>query len=473
MSRGFLFSTGLFFFLLIAPVTLQAFGDHDSQRIFQLAITIVLLVMTLFGPSVRPQKLLHLRYVQVVTITLLALAYTSITLANQPAWSLAELALITSCIGSSLIIGQWRRELGEGLDRLFWMLVVILCSLKCVQFGAALCAAFTSGFQTLDTDVLLDGFSNKRFYGQFQTFTLPLLAFPLLAVITKPATKKWAFMLLCFWWVIAICGGTRGTWLGMAGAGAVLAFCGIQGRRWIGWQVLAVLAGLATFWLLLSVLPSKLGIEVVNFAGDRLSTSLSARDIIWHQAWEMINERPLLGFGPMHFADIPNPVAAHPHQAILQWACEWGILSTLLVMWLVSKGVWATFREIRVNHRSTEPVNALRVCLFASLIGALTQSMVDGVIVMPYSQLWLAIVVGWLIGIHEFSPEPKAVRAFARRGWVAFLTLAVAYLGYITVRDAPDLKQREQAYIQEHGDRFQPRFWMQGVIAQPSGRLLE
>lgn len=273
--------------------------------------------------------------------------------------------------------------------------------------------------------------------------------------------------------MIAICSGTRGTWLGMIGATCLMAFSSGQGRRWAGWQGLAALIGLTSFWLLFRVLPDYLGLKVFNFAGDRLSTSLSARDVIWHQAWEMIKERPLLGFGPMHFADIPNPVAAHPHQAILQWACEWGIPSTLLVMWLVSKGLWATFRLIRANHRSTEPVDLLRVCLFASLIGALTQSMVDGVIVMPYSQLWLAIVVGWLIGIHDFSTEPPAVRPIAQKGWVAILTLAVVYLGYIVFRDAPNLDQREQVYIQEHGGRFQPRFWMQGVIGQPGGRLLE
>ncbi len=472
VNRGFIFFAGLFFFLLIAPVTLQALGDHDSQRIFQIASILGLLMATVLSSPVG-HKLLYLRHARIVIITLVVLAFGSVSLANQPTWGAAELALVASCIGSSLIIAQRRRELGNRLDRLLRMLVIILCTLKCVQFGAGLLAALTCGYQTLDTDMLLEGFSNKRFYGQFQTFTLPLLAFPILAVLTKPAAKKWAFILLSCWWVIAICGGTRGTWLGMAGAAAVLAFCGIQGWRWIGWQALAVLAGTAAFWLLFSLLPSKLGIEVVNFAGDRLSTSLSAREIIWHQAWEMIKERPLLGFGPMHFADIPNPVAAHPHQAILQWACEWGIPSTLLVMWLVSKGLWATFRLIRAKHRSTEPVDLLRVCLFASLIGALTQSMVDGVIVMPYSQLWLAIVVGWLIGIHEFSTEPPAARAIAQKGWVAILTLAVGYLGYIAVRDAPNLEEREQAYIQEHGGRFQPRFWMQGVIAQPAGRLLE
>ena len=358
------------------------------------------------------------------------------------------------------------------MDDAFVDFVLALCTVKVLQFVVSGIAAFASHASIIDTDLLLEGFSNKRFYGQFQTFTLPLLALPLLRSYSNKI-KLGALGLLSLWWMIAISGGTRGTWLGLTAATLVLLICGASGRRWVLWQVGAAILGGLLFLSFFSALPSYLGIETLNFAGDRLSTSLSAREIIWHQAWEMIKERPLLGFGPMHFADIPNPVAAHPHQAILQWACEWGIPSTLLVMWLVSKGLWATFRLIRANHRSTEPVDLLRVCLFASLIGALTQSMVDGVIVMPYSQLWLAIVVGWLMGIHDFSTEPPAARAIAQKGWVAILTLAVVYLGYIVFRDAPNLDQREQVYIQEHGGRFKPRFWMQGVIAQPAGRLLE
>lgn len=458
--------------LVFLPITCSLLYGHDLQRLDQILIAALAVAPLFTGGFEGPSTLLPSRYARIIGVLILLIGCISSLQSTLPSWAFCELSLLIVVSNFALYTAEARRRIGRSMDDVFVDFVLALCTVKVLQFVVSGIAAFASHASIIDTDLLLEGFSNKRFYGQFQTFTLPLLALPLLRSYSNKI-KLGALSLLSLWWMIAISGGTRGTWLGLTAATLVLLICGASGRRWVLWQVGAAILGGLLFLSFFSALPSYLGIETLNFAGDRLSTSLSAREIIWHQAWEMIKERPLLGFGPMHFADIPNPVAAHPHQAILQWACEWGIPSTLLVMWLVSKGLWATFRLIRANHRSTEPVDLLRVCLFASLIGALTQSMVDGVIVMPYSQLWLAIVVGWLMGIHEFSTAPPAARAIVRKGWVALLTLAVGYLGYIAVRDAPNLEEREQAYIHEHGGRFQPRFWMQGVIAQPAGRLLE
>ncbi len=60
------------------------------------------------------------------------------------------------------------------MDRVLILVVVLLCLIKTIQYLYAGALAFTSGARTLDPDLLLSGFSNKRFYGQFQTFTLPL-----------------------------------------------------------------------------------------------------------------------------------------------------------------------------------------------------------------------------------------------------------------------------------------------------------
>ena len=167
--------------------------------------------------------------------------------------------------------------------------------------------------------------------------------------------------------------------------------------------------GLLLYWLLFTVLAGYSGLELSSGAGDRLTTSLSGRGPIWWQAWHMIVERPWLGFGPMHFADIPNVIAAHPHQAILQWASEWGVPSALCVIALVWRGGWATLGVLRERRLSMQRTDLLRLCLFAALVAALVQSMVDGVIVMPISQLWLALVVGWLLALHPRVPVGAAL----------------------------------------------------------------
>lgn len=450
---------------VIIPVTVLTSHLHDWQRVSQCAIGLISWLLLCINSKQEDGGGLVSPYARSCLIIILSAGLLSSYFSAHILWALAEVALTIICVCLASAIAYARRAHGERTDRALFLLVLMLCILKCIQFIAISLAAFTDEISTIDTSLLIDGFSNRRFYGQFQTLTLPLLALPLLLVTLKNTTKAWVFALLTCWWMIAICGGTRGTWLGMGCSAAVIVFCGPFGRRWFYWQSSAAISGFLLFWCFFSLLPRYLGIDIVNFAGDRLTTTLSARDVIWHQAWGMIKERPFLGFGPMHFADIHNLIAAHPHQAILQWACEWGVPSTLVVCWLVAKGHIATLALVRQKTMSSKPVDLLRLCLFASLLGTLAQSMVDGVIVMPYSQLWLAIVVGWLMGIHEWSVKPPSGGRFFRWGWRAVIALAVGFLAYIVIRDYSHLDEREQRYAHDFGGNLQPRFWQQGVIA--------
>ncbi|WP_024684412.1 O-antigen ligase family protein [Pseudomonas syringae] len=463
---------GFFFFcfaILLVCVCVQSLSGHDIQRMAQFVIGLLSLVVLIHYSVGNNAISIFATRTRIVFLGVFFAGIISSLRAHQPQWALTELSvlLLSCCI--AIAFASQRQFQGERLDRLFIYFVISICTVKTMQFLTATLAAFLSTPPTLDTDLLLDGFSNKRFYGQFQTFTLPLLVLPLLLPSTRRSIKVGLFCLTSLWWVIAISGGTRGTWLGMAAAVAVVFCLGRAGRRWAGWQTGAASMGLLLFTLLFSVLPGLLGIEVSNFAGDRLTTSLSAREILWQQAWEMIKERPLLGFGPMHFADIWNAVAAHPHQAILQWACEWGLPSTLCVAGLALYGLSATAVLLRKRAQSLGPVDLMRICLFASLIGALTQSMVDGVIVMPYSQLWLAIIVGWLLALHEWQTLPRPASVALSRAWLVCLTLATGMILYTLVRDFPDMDARKQQFGEDFGGRYLPRFWMQGVIAHPPG----
>jgi O-antigen ligase len=450
--------------LLFIPIVISSAAGHDWQRLMQVALAVVACSFCFMRVLKRDAFLLYVMPNK-LCVSIFVLGMFSSLLSQHLSWAFAELSvLIVSCV-ISLALCRCRFAGGPKLDKLFSTFVLILCLVKSFQFFVSLVAAFLSASAVIDVDLLLEGFSNKRHYGQFQTFTLPLLALPLLLDSSRRSLKLCVFSLLACWWMIAIAGGTRGTWLGMGCAASVICFCGPYARRWVCWQLTAIVAGLTLFWCLFSLLPSYLGIEVANFAGDRLTTSLSARDVIWHQALQMILERPLLGFGPMHFANIFNSVAAHPHQAILQWASEWGVPSTLLVGGLAAHGLIATLILIRKKAASSEPIDLLRICLFASLLAALAQSMVDGVIVMPYSQLWMAIVVGWLMGIHVWSVSPESSGPFLRWGWLATMVLALGFLVYIVARDFPHLDEREQRFAHDFGGRFQPRFWQQGVIA--------
>lgn len=460
-QRGSIFLVAVVCLLVVGICA--PFSGHDLQRAMQIAIGAC---AVLYGLSVAPVERLVDRPTTLGLALIIGLGLVSSTLAHQPLWALAEVALFVSCGAIAVAVALLRRQGGEPLDRALIMVVVLLCLIKSIQYVYAGALAFASAERTLDPDLLLSGFSNKRFYGQFQTFTLPLLALPLLIPTLSRSLKVAVFALLCVWWLIAIGGGTRGTWLGMGAAGVVLAVLGPWGRRWLGWQLAAVCGGLLLYWLVFTVLADYLGIELTSGASDRLTTSLSGRGPIWWQGWHMLTERPGLGFGPMHFADITNRIAAHPHQAILQWASEWGGPSALCVAVLAWRGGWATFGILRERALSVERADLLRLCLFASVVGALVQSMVDGVIVMPNSQVWLALVVGWLMALHVWRTPPTAELPLARGAWKTLSVLAVGLLIFIVARDVPHIKQAQQQYLDGHDTFLQPRFWAQGVIAR-------
>lgn len=456
----------LCFFLLTFAIAGVSFSlsFHDWQRVFQIAAGG--LGILLLAALARERLEVVDNQTRVLGLGLIVLGVVSSLRAHQPIWAFTELALLVTCVCIAAAFAMARKVEGPEADHFLMLFVVFICAIKATQFLAFSVYAFSSGAAVIDTDLLLSGFSNKRFYGQFQTLALPLLVFPLLLKNTARSTRVWLFMLLSFWWLVAVSGGTRGTWLGMAAAGISMFILGRSGRRWLGWQIAAASVGITLFWLVFSVLADYLGIEIINFAGDRLNSSLSARETIWLQAWDMIRERPWLGFGPMHFADIPNPIAAHPHQAILQWLSEWGVPSALCLAWLALRGGCATIRLVRERAGSDDPVDLLRLCLCASLVGALTQGMVDGVIVMPYTQLWLALVVGWLMALHVWKAEPAQASTVLRWSWSVVSVLAIGLLVFVMIRDVPHLGQRNEQFSREYGGHFQPRFWVQGVIAE-------
>lgn len=359
---------------LLVSAICASFSAHDWQRVVQIAFAVMAVVYGLSAGRAQPQVD---RPTAVGLALIVGLGLWSSGLAHQPLWALTELALAIGCAAIAVAFCRVRREGGEPLDRVLILIVLLLCLIKSVQYLYAGVIAFSGASTVLDADRLLSGFSNKRFYGQFQTFTLPLLALPLLlAGVTRPARAA-VFALLCVWWLIVISGGTRGTWLGLGVAAAALAVLAPAGRRWVAWQGAALVCGLVLYWLLFTVLAGYLGFQISNDAAGRLTTTLSNRGPLWSQAWHMMVERPWLGFGPMHFADIANDIAAHPHQAVLQWASEWGVPSALCVMALALRAGWATVRLIQARAGSEARSDVLRLCLFAALVGAMTQAMVD------------------------------------------------------------------------------------------------
>lgn len=463
-SRLAVWLTGLLFYGLWLLITLRPAGMswHDWQRAGEILLCAAAAVYLLASRAPLPFDRPSRRVLAAVTLG----GLLSSALASQPIWGLTEVALMAGCLTLILATGHLRRTNGPGLDAVLVLGTTLICSLKLLQFCTAYLLIIARSDGTIDPWQLMDGFANLRFYGQFITLTLPLLALPMLHARLRQRIRIPAFFLLAAWWMVAIASGTRGTWLAMATAMLLLALTSTTGRRWAKWQLLGALSGLGIFWLLFNIIPGWLNLEISNHPGSRMTTSMSLRDSLWLQAWQMIKADPWLGAGPMHFATTYNGNAVHPHQALLQWMSEWGIPSAIGLSWLLWHATTGIWKKLRNQSAQTTPAGILYLCLAGCLLAGLVQSMVDGIIVMPYSHLWLCLLAGWLLALHTPEvPSPQA-SSMEQTTWRAGGALAATLLLMVMARDMPQLNEQQTEFSQTYGGHLMPRFWTQGLIAQ-------
>jgi O-antigen ligase len=339
-----------------------------------------------------------------------------------------------------------------------------LAAVIALKIMAGYVAAITVGAR-LDTIALFEGtFSNRRVSGQVASMAIPLLAYSLLTS-GMPRAWRWSvFALLAVWWMLVIVSGTRGTWMALAAAAVVLA--AVAWRASSGWlriQTWALGAGALLFAVLFVGLPAWLGLDAslenrfVNLA------TLSGRGVLWTLAWDQIQAHPWLGIGPMHLASIRNDYGAHPHNAVLQLAAEWGVPAALALIVPAVVGLFYLLARLRRQETSSD---ALLVCLTASLLAASAQSMVDGVIVIPYTQTWLVLVAGWTLGVYFRGGAPTPAIPDSRMTRPGIPVLSLLALAALLNGVFPEVSNRvevTQAYVDAEKPIL-PRYWGVGWI---------
>lgn len=446
----------LFLFFLgfcLSAITLwsSSFGWHDQQRIAQLFFLIACSLSVFFLPQAAFSYKL-----QVLLAGLFVLGFASVLLAQWPTWALQEWARY---LGLSLLVLTVC-----GLAQRSWWSELVLWALALVggvhafQFLVFYSAAFISGIRLLDAYLLFSGFSNPRFFGQLQVMLLPVLAL-LLTQCWHRQLKRVAALLLFLMvvqWCIAIVLGGRGLWLGLLLSHVSLVLLNRNFWRLFAWQATAAVFGLLFYFLLFKSIPYWVGLEPI--LSEALRTGLSGRELLWQWAWDMALANPWLGAGPMHFAATYNPIAAHPHQVILQWLAEWGFAATSLALVLVAWGLVKGAAFLRHSQ-----ADVLDGGLWCSIVGSLVLAQVDGVFVMPYTETWLAILIGLAMARCHSMPL-----IHSRRQVFSLIAVipVVLVLGRVLIVQAPALPASEKTYLMQYGADWAPRFWQQGWISR-------
>ncbi len=449
---------------------------HDGQRIAQLVLmgVVVILCLTLSaaGNALARTWAALPRWSRVALFTAFALGIVSAMNAPLWRWALLEWAMLLLLLVVVLGVAVGRRSGGDSLDRLLVVVIYATATAYVAKVVVVYLAMLTVGAsygQVFNVRELFTGFSNIRFFGHVQTMLLPFLMLPAMLWAKTLKQRLLLSVVPALWWMLAAASGTRGTWVALTvGVLAVLVFGGQTGRRWIKWQLSALVCGLLCYVAFVLLVPQLINQPAVFLHRAEDIVSLSGREVIWTAAIGFFRENPLLGIGPMHFAYYANAVAAHPHNAVLQFMAEWGIPAALLFTVVFAAGGLAFARWVRrATAGSGAQAGLTAVALLAALAGAAAQAMVDGIMVMPVSQTLLALICGWAMGSY-FTVRSSMERcaALEKRLCAAIIVLAAGSIAYGVLPDVGHIEQREAAYLATRlpGSLVSPRFWAQGWI---------
>jgi hypothetical protein len=425
---------------------------HDQQRILQLALILLAVVMML----VLPRSGFSVGVFFLISLVLVV-GFISSLCASEPLWALKEWGRYAGLYVLVLVLSGFF----ERYPFLQWFVLALMAFVAVYQalnLFVAYSAAFISGYFDFSSDLFFTGFVNPRFFGQFQVLVLPVLLALGFYFFERGFLKVSALFLSVLFsqWLMVFLLGARGAFVAIIFSHFILLFLGSRYFKFVGAQFFAAFSGFVFYYLFFKFFPGLLFEGGGEGGREILRGGLSLREILWVDAWAVFESNIFLGVGPMHFSFIYNPVAAHPHQVVLQWLAEWGLVATVASVFLGCLGLFRGAAVVR--GVSSEYVDA---ALWVSILGALILAQVDGVFVMPYTETWLAILIA--ICLYRWKGVVKI--NFPQYLFIAIFSVPVVLvLGGVLALEAPNITTIQDAYLQVHPVGLKPRFWSQGWI---------
>jgi putative inorganic carbon (hco3(-)) transporter len=451
---------------------------HDWQRLVQTGLFLAVVPFI----SKAANTLRCSRLTSQTFVAALVLGAISGVLSPHAWWSFLEISII---VGSVALIACAQSLGPTNPKRRPLVVSTVLCGfllLYALQVAISYLAAIATG--KLSVPDLFQGFSNIRFSGHYFTIVFfPLIALTLCRktiakAYLKPTIAKHVVSLLPWFscWVAAliIVNGTRGTWLALVFASCVGIFLFRGAATGLLRQAAATaFVGLLSSFVLFFVVPKVLNIDVTafwqsTFSLERLSTP-SGRIELWKVSAVQFVGSPILGIGPMGFAYLEGDLSKHPHGLLPQLFAEWGMISTIALCFAMASGIWYALRRGITMQNGTEKRSTVRNELMLSMglacCAFVIQSMVDGIHVMPFSQIMICVIVSCIVSVRPTGMVTDGSSSFHSKLWYALrvflLAIALTYPSAEAIRRYIYAAEEKAARV----DSGHPRYWADGAIS--------
>ena len=434
--------------------------NYDSKRIMQSLLLISILTITwlyLRNNYLKTLQKVSLLSKGLMTLFLITGVISSLYSNNNYSAAL-EVSLISLLYLATFSIMMSYLQNPLRFTHVIATSLIILIFIQSTLVITSYTAAITSSPSWHPFD-LFQHFDNIRFFNQIQSWTLALIVLPIIIYADSKRSYFFLITMACLWWLLFFASGSRGVMLSMAIATLTTYIVYRKhASLWIKLQILSFIGGLICYLILFIALPFYLH---GNIAPDSILRNVSSpgRIYLWQRAWELLQNNFFLGIGPMNYAcDANNSVGAHPHNSLIQIAVEWGVpiaLATLfLFIYSVSSWIKKSLSTISLLHRTQ--VN-IHISLFAALACGACHSLFSGIIVMPASQIFMILIIGWMLGIY-YQNSKRVNRLMATGILLLGLTICSATIISIEVYQ----KVKVETYSFEINERYFPRFWLEG-----------
>jgi O-antigen ligase len=275
-------------------------------------------------------------------------------------------------------------------------------------------------------------------------------------------SRYWLHLGLICWWVLLFHTASRGVLLAW-GLGILFTAAIYRKLAWpfIRLQLIHISGGFLSYILLFELIPYLRNFAVVT--GTIIRDTTSDRIELWKQALHLIQDHPVFGVGPMHFAWY-SPISAHPHNSVVQIIAEWGLPAAALILMITCYGLFIWLKKFNVGNLQTQTDNDrnLAIILFFTIVTNTAYSLVDGVIVMPISQVMMFTFIGLMIGYYNHGNiaevaviERKSLITPLLAG-IVLITLIWSTLPEILQNAAGNEKRFSMGYT-----AMGPRFWLE------------
>ena len=388
--------------------------------------------------------------------------------------------LVVACLALSFAIDQTPQ-----VEDILLSILVIAVVFYALQVALQYLVSVTV-LHKLDSNIAVVGISHRRFAAQFHAALIPMLGAAYFRYAFRPGRlAAWArpglVLLAGYAWMLCIVAASRGAMVALVVSVLVLmAFAGRGNwRPWLKFYGMSLLVGAILVGIFFVWMPELLHAPMTweNRLADKSITPdaniSSGRIYLWKEALDLIKVSPWLGAGPMHFSYKFHEEGAHPHNLAIQLAAEWGMIAMLCFVGVLVYGYFcfAKFTKSNLGYGNTHATQTTVQGLLAVLTIIAVYTMIDGLFVMPFSQMWVVFFVAWSMSVMkaggasnaavEANADGKGFRGLVAAGLLIAL-VSVAMFGFPGIGKT---KERSAVYQSSGASGlYFPRFWLQGWI---------